>query len=348
MRIGIHEDPTATPKGRTPAEVLAKYPKSQIGRGFSGSPPTTVQDLRPKMMNVIQPYLDSGTKVIYYSVKTDIAQTRAGNWNARYAELGAKAADVQRQYGVQVIIIPWHEPEDNFSSGTAFVHYANKVREHIKLGSNGEVAVKPCFMAYHWAPGSAGSIAGKTNNPGEWFGGLNMDDGVTIDVYSGRSFPLEQTLMEHPGFSRFISLLPNTVRWSVTERGWETPSSTNSTNRSALRVSTMEREFNWLLSPGSPQDRCDDYIIWSSPGTEGAAGLVMDQAAEDKISEFLERASTPVIVEPEPTTPDPSHPQYIAGYEAGQTEGYEAGLAEGRNAAFAETHDWAASRIQSV
>jgi hypothetical protein len=348
--IGIHEDWTATPPGRTPAQVLARYPKSGIGRCFTGNPITTVQDLRPKVLSTLKPYLDAGTPVIYISIKTDIAKTRNGDFNTKYAEVGGQISGLKAEYDTDIVVIPWHEPEDNFSSGDAYVHYYNKVRDNIKLGGP-DVKVKPCFTAYHWAPGAAGSIGGKTNDPSLWFTGLKMDDGAAVDVYSGRSFPLDQILPEHPGFARWVSFLPASVRISITERGWETPSSTNSTNRSALRAATEEREFNWLLSSDPTARRIDDYIIWSSPGVEGAQGLIQDAAAVAKIDAFLAAA----VPDPE-EQPDPESAQYQYGYAAGLTageavgyaKGVPAGVLEGRTSAFTEARDWAASKITGV
>jgi len=346
QNIGVHEDWTATPPGRTPTQVLARYPKSGLGRPFIAGKQTTVQDLRPKALNALQPYLDARTDVIYLSYKLDPTQTANGSWDAKNQELGTYLATLQTTYGVKIVVIPWHEPEDDFSSGSAFVSYYNRVHDKIKLGSSA-IKVKPCFMAYHWAPGSGGSIAGKTNTPSAWFTNLKMDDGVTIDVYNGRSFPLDQVLTEHPGFARWIQYLPSNVRYNLTERGWETPSSTNSTNRSALRASTMRREFDWLLSSNSIALRCDDYMIWSSPGTENAVGLIMDSAAEAEIDRFLNLnfTSSPPP-DPTPPTPNPSDPQYQFGYQAGLSDGtaagheqgyidgHTAGLAEGRAAGY--------------
>lgn len=329
--IGIHEDWTATPPGRTPTKVIERYPKSGIGRCFTGSPIITVQDLRPKVLATLQPYLTAGTKKIYISIKTDITQTSAGSWNARYTELAVYIAQLKVQYNVDIIVIPWHEPEDNFSSGTAFVTYYNKVYDAVKAGSSA-VKVKPCFLSYHWAPGTGGSIGGKTNTPGLWFTNLKMTDGVTVDVYSGRSFPLNQILMEHPGFSRWILYVPNTVRINLSERGFETPSSTNSTNRSSLRASTMRREFDWLLTSDPIAMRCDDYTIWSSPGAEKAAGLIMDAAAEAEIDRFLSLAFPTSPPPAPPEAPNPLDVQYQFGYNAGLADG----LAEGRSQGFTE------------
>lgn len=328
--IGIHEDWTAKPAGRTPAQIRSRFSKASIGRPFTGKPLTTVQDLRPKAFAALKPYLAAGVKIIYLSLKTDITQTRSGAWDARYLELGEYIAQLQIEYGVEIIIIPWHEPEDNFPNGKVFVEYHNHVFDAIKTGSMA-VKVKPCFMAYHWAPGKGGSIDGKTNSPNEWFNGLKMSDGVTVDVYSGRSFVLQLTLPEHPGFMRFIRYLPTDVRWSATERGWETPSSTNSIFRPTLRVTSMHREFVWLLSDDPIAKRCDDYTIWGSPGTENAPGLLMDDSAEREIDWFLDQLFAQ-ISQPVPNTTDP---QYQLGYAAGLA----LGRIQGRNLAFGQIQD---------
>ncbi len=93
----------------------------------------------------------------------------------------------------------------------------------------------------------------------------------------------------------------------------------------------MRREFDWLLTSDPIASRCDDYMIWSSPGTEGAAGLIMDTAAEAEIDRFLSLAF-PDAPTPDPTpTPNVSDPQYKFGYNAGLSDG----LAEGRTQGFA-------------
>lgn len=313
LTIGVHED--WTDGGRTPAQVKVRYPGAKIGRAFTGAPKTTVQDLRPSVKTAIQPYLDANVKKIYVSVKTDIASTRAGSWNARYTELGVAIASWQTQYNCEIILIPWHEPEDDFTDGLAYVHYYNKVRSFTKAGSSA-VKVKPCFMTYHWAPNSnnTASIDGKTNSPSHWLNGLEMGDGICYDAYNGRSFPLDQIAHEHPGVARLIANLPSTVRLNMGERGWETPSSTNTTNRSALRVTTMDREFDWLLSGANGAERYDDVTLWSSPGTEGSPGLVFDAAAEDLVEDFIVAVNTPPTP---PPTADPNHAQYQFGYKAG-------------------------------
>lgn len=335
--IGIHEDWTATPKGRTPAEVKARYPLATIGCVFTGKPLTLVQDLRAKVFNALKPYLAAGVKVLYLRVKTDITQTRSGAWDARYLELAVYIAKLQLEYGVEIILIPWHEPEDNFPNGKTFVEYYNRVFDAVKAGSTA-VKVKPCFMTYHWAPGKTGSIEGKTDNPSDWLNGLKMTDGVTVDVYSGRSFGLQLILPEHPGFARFIFHLPSSIRWSTTERGWETPSKADKNYRPSVRVTSMHREFVWVLSDDPIAQRCDDYTVWSSPGTENAPGLVIDPMGEREIDSFLEQAHAKVAPVLLPNTNDPQ-------YQFGHAAGVELGRIQGRNIALAEIQDWAKAHL---
>ena len=339
--IGIHEDWTATPPGRTPAQIRQRYPRSEIGRCFTGKPLTTVQDLRPKVAATLKPYLDAGVKKIYVSIKTDQAQTKAGAWAARYYELGNYILDLQAQYHVEIVVVPWHEPEDDFASGRDFVKYYNNVEAPIGNAGGPDIKIMPCYMSYHWAPGTGGSVRGKTNTPADWFDATTMRDGVIVDVYSGRTFKLETTLLEHPGFARWVQYVPAQLDINLGERGWETPSSTFPTNRSPLRVQTMHREFLWLLSDHPVAQRIKDYTIWSSPGTENAVGLIMDHAAESEIDWLLTHAY-PAPVVPQPTAeslgPDETDPQYKFGLTAGH--------ALGRDSAFAEMRDLAADRIR--
>lgn len=336
--IGIHEDWTATPAGRTPTEVYRRYPKSGLGRGFTGKPLTTVQDLRPKVLATLEPYLKAGTRKVYISIKTDQAQTRNHQWDARYYELGKRILDVQAMNDVKIVVIPWHEPEDDFVSGGEFLAYYDNVHNALKNAGGPDIAVMPCYMSYHWTPGAGGSVKGKTNTPSDWFHAPIMRDGVTVDVYSGRSFKLEQILIEHPGFARWLQHLPADLEINLTERGWETPSSTFPTNRSQLRVETMHREFLWLLSDHPVAQRIKDYNIWSSPGTEEAVGLIMDHAAEKEIDWLLDNAyptqSNPL---PEMLGPDETDDQYQYGLRAG--------VELGRHSAFAEMRDFAAGKL---
>lgn len=337
--IGIHEDWTATPAGRTPTEVYQRFQKSELGRCFTGSPITTVQDLRPKVMTTLKPYLSAGTRKIYISIKTDQAQTKSGAWDARYYELGKRILDIQATYDVELVVIPWHEPEDDFASGRDFVSYYDKVHESLDNAGGPDIKIMPCYMSYHWAPGGmGGSVKGKTNNPSEWFQESIMRDGVVVDVYSGRSFKLEQILTEHPGFARWVQHVPAGLEINIGERGWETPSSTFPKNRSQLRIETMHREFLWLLSDHPVAKRIKDYIIWSSPGTERAAGLLMDHGAEKEIDWLLDNAR-PGHGNPLPETlgPDETDPQY--------QHGLRAGVELGKHSAFAEMRDFAAGKI---
>lgn len=284
LNVGVHEDWTAG--GRTPTQVKVRYPGAKIGRAFIARVLSYPVDLRPKARNVLLPYLAAKTPIVYLSAKSDVADTIRGDWDVQYRELGTYLDTLQKQHGVTIIFIPYHEPEDDLTAAQ-FVPYFNRVRAAVKLGSSA-IQVKPCYMSYQWLLRRNGqSVGGKTDNPTAWFRNIQATDGVTVDVYSGRSFPLELTLSEHPAFRRWISYVPATWKWSVTERGWDTPSSTNRTNRSALRVKTMNREFAEIRSRRGYYSRLIDYVIWSSPGTEGARGLVLDRAGEDAVARFI-------------------------------------------------------------
>ncbi len=314
IEFGVHEDPTSSVGGRTPAQVKARYPRAMWGRAFVSGEQATAIDLRPKFEALYGDYIDAGLNV-YVSVKTNVSDTRNGLWNARMTELGA----FLQPLAGRVRVIWRHEPEDDNIGGPAFVHAFNKVHDRIKLGGP-DVQVGTSAMAYQWRPGSTATAV-----PAEWlsYNGVNLNaDFIAADVYSGRSFDLEDTLADHPGYQRWLTAfaLPlmsargQDIPIILTERGFETPSATNPTNRSALRVSAIEAEFAYLEAASEP---IRGYIFWSSPGTEDAAGLVLDSAAEEAvIAGMAELAENP---------DDPDGP---GTYE----EGYAAGVAAGRAA----------------
>lgn len=321
IEFGVHEDPTAG--GRTPAQVKAKYPHAIWGRAFVAGEQATGTDLRPKFDNLIPSYLSAGLKVIV-SVKTNVADTRNGLMNARFVELGAHLEATYPTSDVEVIW--YHEPEDNMD-GQAFVHAFNKVHDKIQEGGP-NVKVGMASMTYQWAMNwnNTASIGGHTDNPSEWlsYNGVPLKaDFLAADVYSGRSFPLDQTLGAHPGYVRWLdefaeplmALRSEQIPIYLTERGFETPSSTEPTTRYQMRVDTIEAEFAYLAAATEPITK---YIFWSSPGTENAPGLVMDPTAEDAIIAGMDAAASP----PPPSDCTQSNlDNYNQGYAAGFVAG---------------------------
>jgi hypothetical protein len=286
--VGVHEKWTAPDYGRRPEQILQRFPGATIGRNafINRTGSTTPEDLRPFVNRALEPFVNAGTPRVYVSVKTPIPATRNGDWNDRYRQLGEHLAQLNRAGRIGVEFIAYHEPENVFSSGAAYAHYANKVREQMKRGGGNDINVGYTAMAYQWSPNRAA-----TANPAPWRE-AEMDF-YSVDVYSGRSYPLEAILSEHSGFTRWYREIADhgsrSGRYRVTERGFETPSSTNPTKRFSLRNQSINREFNWLRNSRIGR-LCQDYIYWNSSGTEEAMGLKLDSSGEQvlatRIAEF--------------------------------------------------------------
>lgn len=326
-KFGVHEKWTAPDNGRNPAEVQARYPGASIGRAFVSGVLNTVEDLRPKVLSVLQPYLDAGTDIIYVSVKTNIADTRNGLWNARFNELGVYLGQLMAQHNCVIKLVWYHEPEDDMN-GTAFAHAFNKVRQHAKTGY-ADLIVVWSSMAYQWAPNwnNTASIAGKTDDVAAWQNVIA--DEYATDAYNGRSFPLDQILPDHPGVARWLNLIVGTKPFSVTERGLETPNSApnpthNATANYPLRNATIQREFDWIRTNDVGQ-RCENYIYWNSSGTEESSSLKLDSTGEDTLAAAIANGGGS-----EPPTEAELQQAYNDGFAAGDTAGYARGYAEGR------------------
>lgn len=289
--VGVHENWGALDFGRRPNETLERYPGAAVARNVFINRTTAgkAEDLRPRVDAALRPFLTAGTPKVYISIKTPIAATRNGDWNAKYAQLGAHLAAINTSPHPTVVdFLAWHEPENDFSSGAAYAHYANKVRQHMKAGGGEAVNVGYSAMAYQWSPNRPA-----TANPAQWRQ-AEMDF-YCVDVYSGRSYRLDIILPEHSGFLRWFREIADfgsrSGAYRVTERGFETPSQTYPEVRYELRNETITREFDWLRD-NAVGKKCYDYVYWSSSGTEDATGLLLDPTGETivaaRIAEFFQ------------------------------------------------------------
>ncbi len=271
---GVHDQ-------RAPADLVRAFPGVRLTREFVGgvqSDPNDLAGLQRKIERVVRPSLDAGLEPVV-SAKFDVDQVLAGSWTDPLRQLGPwlLALGVRR-------FIPWHEPEDDIP-GVKFARYFNLVRTCLRAGAT-DLSVIWSAMAYHWAPGPAdrASIAGKTDDTAAWRA-VEADE-YAIDVYNGRSFPLDQILPEHAGFARWhAEIIGDTGRrWLVTERGFET-----SAAGSELRARTIAREGEWLLSPAAAG--CTGYIYWSTPGAEKSTPLDLDATGENVVRALVRAVS---------------------------------------------------------
>lgn len=276
LQVGVHEKWIAPDYGRTPTQVKVRFPGSNVGRAFVNGVQSCGTNLRPKADNVLNPYFVARTAVVYLSIKTDPEDTAAGLCNNQIAILASHLSLKMNQYPETTIKFIWyHEPEDDMT-GTLFASAFNRIRPIVHTYSSNRVKIVYSSMAWQWRPGSS-----RTSVPSQWR--AVVADEYTSDVYSGRSYELGVILPEHPGFARWLAELVGNRPYGITERGFETPSSTNPTVRYQLRNDTITREFAWLKNTPAGQ-RCQTYIYWNSSGTEESQGLRLDPTGETRLA----------------------------------------------------------------
>src|SRR6185312_16844192 len=98
-----------------PADLLHRYPGARYVRVFVGphvlNKPDDLDYLVRRIRNVCEPVWAAGAVPIV-SVKLNVAQVAAGRWERTLHEYGGWAA-AQAQAGRRMVMVFWHEPEDD-------------------------------------------------------------------------------------------------------------------------------------------------------------------------------------------------------------------------------------------
>jgi hypothetical protein len=259
MRVGVHENYQG-PDKTTLAETLSRFPQIDITREFEANP-LPAQDLVHRITMRCAPIWIAG-KSCAWSFKplpADVAEH-------------VKAAGLESK----TVIVIWHEPENDvpkwFDSATDFVRYFNTVDRWLK-------SVDPSIVTSHAALGYRYARMTDTQAR-EWVTHATVQ---SIDLYSGRSFPLAMTLGTSAGFARWKASRPAGSRWGVSERGWiATPA------LSAERAASIRAEADWLAQL-APEDRPDYYIVWNTPGVERDPTIVLDEAGRMAVNAMFAR-----------------------------------------------------------
>lgn len=297
---------------RSPATSKSMFPGMKATRPFvSGVRTVATTDLVAKINAAASSSLSAGLQP-WVSFKLDTTEVANGAWDAQLARVG-------REIDPNIILIPWHEPENDMSAST-FVQMFDRVATRIKAIGRGHTLVYSA-MAYQFRSGST-----TTTNPLAWFPA--SADLYAADVYSGQSFPLNTILPENKGFMRWNEFRPKGVPWGITERGFITGT------EHQLRADTIAREAEWLKTSGM-----DVYLYWNTSGAENNPDIVLDaQYGEPALKKLL----STVVTTPEP---DPTYDEgYAAGYAAGKIDGHESGLSEG----YAKAKQDAVAAVQQI
>lgn len=291
MYLGVHEQYQAGKDRTTPDETKKRYPLVQLTREFKGGV-IEPQNLNPSTKNLCQKVWDAGL-ICNVSFKFSVAEVLNGKWQPFIEQWAATIRDSGRS--AQTILTIWHEPENDkhFNSPEQFVLYFNQVHDWVK-------AVDPSILTCHAALGYRYRDNGEIDSveATKW---VTKADINSIDIYSGRSFPLDMTLKTSTGFSRWLGSRPGGSKWAVSERGWIAGS-----DKSAERVASINAEFDWLTSldlDALPYF----YIVWSTEGTEADPLIPLDEAGREAVNEGFARINAKL--NPQPTTepkPTPS------------------------------------------
>lgn len=307
---GVHEQYQGTVDATTPVETLRRYPLTAVTREFNSSP-IEPQNLVPRLKNLCQEVWDAGL-IAAVSFKFSVAGVLNGKWKPYIESASAWLRD--SGYQDKTILVIWHEPENDvpkhFDHVEEFVMYFNQVHDWVK-GIAPNILTCHSALGYRYADKNKGTKTNPRLEPIDiddetaktW--GLTRADIKTLDIYSGRTFPLGTILPELTGFKRWLAHTVGTGTYGITERGWmaDTPA------EYALRASTIKREAEWLRTDLDGQ-RCRLYIVWLTVGTENDPTLKPDPLMTDAVNYLLERVNEPDPVPEEPTVPvgQPSEP----------------------------------------
>lgn len=311
MLMGVHEQYQAGPNRTTPEGTRERYPHATVTREFK-SGVITPQNLIPSLKTLCQATWDADMTCVV-SFKFDPENVYNGKWQPHIEQAMRWIED--NKESERTIVVIWHEPEDDandsftgtkakgraFADGATFVRYFNKVHGWIK-SANPRIRTSHAALGYGYRAkrGGPGDNSAWVADPTQW---ITNADIHSIDIYSGRSFPLEMTLETSAAFNRWKSTLPVGAKWGVSERGWIAD-----TGKSVERANSIRSEFNWIAS--LPTGELPTfYIGWSTEGTENDPKLILDdngrQALNEGFNLITNRLSIPVEPLPEPS-PDPS------------------------------------------
>lgn len=263
MLIGVHESTTDQF-----ARTAASFPLTEVTREFEANV-IGPQDLVKRVKARCQSAWSAG-KTVVWSFKPDAAAVDSGRWQSDVTAL-AQYLKANNLSG-QTIVCIWHEPENDFKNPADFVRMFNTVHDWLK-------AVDPNIKTTHAALGYYyRNVTVATAK--KW---ITKADIHSIDIYSGRSFPLSMTLATSKSFQTWKAALPSGAKWGVSERGFIADAS-----KSAERVAAINAEADYLNGLAEA-DRPAFYIVWNTAGTENDPTIVLDSAGATAINELMSR-----------------------------------------------------------
>lgn len=274
MRVGIHEQYTGS-QATTFGHTMAKFPLSEVTREFAGQP-ITAQNLIPKMVAACQPAWAQG-KTVAWSFKPMPSDVASGAWKPFIQQLAHFIQDNALQS--KVILVIWHEPENDvpkyFKNAADFVELFNSVHDWL-IEVDSSIVTSHAALGYYYRNVTAATAA-------RWVTKATVH---SIDIYSGKSFPLSMTLGTSQAFRTWKESRPPGAPWGVSERGWIADSV-----QSSQRVAAIDAEALYLAAL-PPAEQPDFYIVWNTPGTENNPYIVLDEAGRAAVNRLFVRVTS--------------------------------------------------------
>jgi hypothetical protein len=271
VRVGVHEQyqgATATTFART----ASRFPRAEVTREFE-SGVLEPQDLIRRIEARCRPVWAAG-KTAVWSFKPDPAAVDSGRWRPYIEALAQHIKDQGLQ--AQTVIVIWHEPENDvpkfFNRAADFVRLFNTVHDWLK-------AIDPTILTSH----AALAYAYRNWTIGQAKGWVTKCDIHSVDIYSGRSFPLSTTIGNSKAFRTWKASRPANAAWGISERGWIATDA-----RSEERVASINAESDYLASL-APADRPDFFIVWNTEGTENDPTIILDDAGVGAVNALFAR-----------------------------------------------------------
>ncbi len=307
MLLGVHEQYQDGPNRTTPVDTQARYPHLAITREFKGGI-VKPQNLIPSLRNLCQDVWDAGL-VCNVSFKFSKADVFNGQWQI-YIEQMARYLTDNELTGKTVLTI-WHEPEDDardsfpngmkpnkvpeFESGVEFVKYFNTVHRWLK-GVNQQIVTSHAALGYGYRPkiGGPRDKSAYVTHPAQWVTECDID---AIDIYSGRSFPLNMTLGNSEAFKRWRDSRATATTWGVSERGWIADAM-----KYDERNASIAAEAEWLAALPD-NERPAFYIVWTTEGVENDPKIILDSTGRDAVNDMFSKLKQPPAEEPAPEQP---------------------------------------------
>ena len=273
MKVGVHEQYQGA-KATTFARTASRFPSAAVTREFE-SGVLQPQDLIGRMIARCGAVWQAG-KTAVWSFKPDPAAVSNGEWKPYVQHLAQYIKDNSLQE--KVIVVIWHEPENDvpkfFKNAADFVRLFNTVHGWLK-------DVDPTIVTSH----AALAYAYRNWTVGQAMAWVTKCDIHSVDIYSGRSFPLAMTIANSKAFQTWKSSRPASAAWGISERGWIATDS-----RSAERVASINAEADYLASLPEA-DRPAFYIVWNTEGTENDPTIILDDAGVGAVNELFDRVT---------------------------------------------------------